>query len=177
MSAGLSLSKIRAISGAADQVFSSLSNGLIIYAVAVATASQNFGQIALLLTLLAAAIGVLRGALGTPLLLTAGRAASDIRREGSFAITSALLVSPVVAAVMWIVAGSGIRLSALLIIIATPVVLIEDVLRYVAIAEGRAHLAAFWDGLWFIGSAALLGATWLHLPLATTAYLLGGWAA
>jgi hypothetical protein len=177
MPAGLSLSKVRAISGAADQVFSSLSNGLIIYAVAVATASQNFGQIALLLTLLAAAIGVLRGALGTPLLLTAGRAASDIRREGSFAITSALLVSPVVAAVMWIVAGSGIRLSALLIIIATPVVLIEDVLRYVAIAEGRAHVAAFWDGLWFIGSAALLGATWLHLPLATTAYLLGGWAA
>ena len=177
MPAGLSMSKVRAISGAADQVFSSLSNGLIIYAVAVVTGSQDFGQIALLLTLLAAAIGVLRGALGTPLLLTAGRTSSDIRREGSFAITSALLVSPVVGAVMWVVAGPGIRLPALMIIIATPIVLTEDVLRYVAIAEGRAHVAALWDGLWFIGSAALLGATWLHLPVATTAYLLGGWAA
>jgi hypothetical protein len=171
------MSKFRALSGAADQVFSSLSNGLIIYAVAVVTASQIFGQIALLLTLLAAAIGVLRGALGTPLLLTAGGSSSDIRREGSFAITSALLVSPVVGAVMWAVAGPGIRLPALLIIVATPIVLIEDVLRYVAIAEGRAHVAALFDGLWFVGSAALLGATWLHLPVATTALLLGAWTA
>jgi hypothetical protein len=177
MPATLSMSKVRALSGAADQVFSSLSNGLIIYAVAVVTASQTFGRIALLLTLLAAAIGVLRGAFGTPLLLTAGRATSDIRREGSFAVTSALLVSPLVGVVMWVVAGPGMRMPALLIIVATPIVLVEDVLRYVAIAEGRAHVAAVWDGLWFAGSAALLGATWFHLPVATTAYLLGGWAA
>ena len=174
---GLSMSKVRAVSGAADQVFSSLSNGLIIYAVAVVTAIQNFGQIALLLTLLVAAIGVLRGALGTPLLLMAGRAPSDIRREGSFAVTSALLVSPIVGGVMWAVAGSGIRLPAMLIIVATPIVLVEDVLRYVAIAQGRPHVAALWDGVWFAGSAALLVATWVHLPVATTAYLIGGWTA
>ncbi|UMB70715.1 hypothetical protein [Mycobacterium paraterrae] len=177
MPAALSISKVRAISGAADQVFSSLSNGLIVYAVAVVTVSQRFGQIALLLTLLAAAIGVLRGALGTPLLLTAGSDPSEIRREGSFALTSALLVSPVVAAAMWAVAGPGIRTPALAIIVATPIVLAEDVLRYVAIAEGRPQVAAMWDGVWFTGSAALLGATWLHSSLATTTYLLAGWAA
>jgi len=171
------MSKVRAISGAADQVFSSLSNGLIVYAVAVVTASQRFGQIALLLTLLAAAIGVLRGALGTPLLLTAGNDPTEIRREASFALTSALLVSPVVALSMWIVAGPDIRLPALVIIGATPIVLVEDVLRYVAIAEGRPQVAAMWDGVWFTGSAALLGATWLHASRATTTYLLGGWAA
>jgi hypothetical protein len=173
----LSMSKVRAVSGAADQVFSSLSNGLIIYAVAVVTAAQNFGQIALLLTLLAAAIGALRGALGTPLLLMAGRARSDIRREGSFAVTSALLVSPIVGGLIWAVAGSGIRLPAILIIVATPIVLVEDVLRYVAIAQGRPHVAALWDGVWLAGSAALLVATWVHLPVATTAYLIGGWTA
>src|ERR1700758_3106280 len=177
MTEGLSMSKVRAVSGAADQVFSRLSNGLIIYAVAVVTATQNFGQIVLLLTLLAAAIGVLRGALGTPLLLTAGRARSDIRREGSFAVTSALLVSPIVGGVMWAVEGSGIRLPAMLIIVATPIVLVEDVLRYVAIALGRPHVAALWDGVWFAGSAALLVATWLHLPVAITAFLIGGWTA
>jgi hypothetical protein len=177
MISGLSMSKVRAISGAADQVFSSLSNGLIIYAVAVITAPENFGQIALLLTLLVAAVGLLRGALGTPLLLMGGRARSDIRREGSFAVTSALLVSPIVGGLIWAVAGSGIRLPAFLIIIATPIVLVEDVLRYVAIAEGRPHVAALWDGVWFAGSAALLVATWVHLPGITTAYLIGGWTA
>ena len=186
MTEGLSISKVRAVSGAADQVFSSLSNGLIIYAVAVVTATQNFGEIALLLTFLAAGGCVNRGALGTPLLLTAGRAPSDIRREGSFAFTSALLVSPIVGGVIWALEGPGppndvglgqIHLPAMLIIVATPIVLVEDVLRYVAIAQGRTHVAAFWDGVWFAGSAALLVATWLHLPVATTAYLIGGWTA
>jgi hypothetical protein len=172
---GLSMAKVRAVSGAADQLFSSLSNGLIMYAVAVVTAPESFGQIALLLTLLVAAIGVLRGALGTPLLLMAGRARSDIRREGSFAVTSALLVSPIVGGLIWAVAGSGIRLPAILIIVATPIVLVQDVLRYVAIAEGRPHVPALWDGVWLAGSAALLVATWVHLPVATTAYLIGGW--
>lgn len=171
------MSKVRAASGAADQLFSSLSNGLIIYAVAVVTAPENFGEIALLLTLLAAAIGVLRGALGTPLLLTAGRTRADIRREGSFAVTSALLVSPVVGGLMWAVKGSEIGLPATLIVVATPVVLVQDVLRYVAIAQGRPHVAALWDGVWFAGSAALLLASWSRLPVATTAHLVGGWSA
>jgi hypothetical protein len=177
MTEGSSMSKVRAVSSGAHQVFCGLSNGLVIYAVAVMTVAQNFGQIAVLLTLLAAAIGVLRGALGTPLLLMAGRARSDIRREGSFAFTSALLVSPIVASVMWAVQGSGIRLPAILIIVATPFVLVKDVLRQVAIAEGRPHVATRWDGVFFAGSAALLVAAWLHLPVATTSYLIGGWTA
>ena len=172
------MSKVRAVSSGAHEVFCGLSNGLIIYAIAGACAvAQNFGQIAVLLTLLAAAIGVLRGALGTPLLLMAGRARSDIRREGSLAFTSALLVSPIVASVMWAVQGSGIRLPAILIILATPFVLVKDVLRQVAIAEGRLHVATRWDGVFFAGSAALLVAAWLHLPVATTSYLIGGWTA
>jgi hypothetical protein len=171
------MSKLRAVSGAADQVFSSLSNGLIVYAVAVVTTINNFGQISLLLTLFLVAVGVLRGALGTPLLLMAGRALSDIRREGSFAVTTALLVSPIVGGVLWAVAGPGIRLPAMLIIVATPIVLVQDVLRYVAIAEGRPHIAALCDGVWAAGSAALLVATWVPLPVATTAFLIGGWTA
>jgi hypothetical protein len=177
MTKRLSMSKFCAVSGATDQIFSSLSNGLLIYAVAVVTSTQDFGQIALLLTLLAAAIGILRGALGTPLLLKAGAAQADIRREGSFAVTTALLVSPLVGGIMWAVAGSGIRLPAILIILATPIVLVQDVLRCVAIAEGRPQIAALWHGVWLVGSAALLGATWLQLPVANTDYLLGGWTA
>lgn len=175
MAERVSMSKVRAASGTADQVFSSLSNGLIIYAVAVVTTTDFLGQIALLLTLLAAAIGVLRGALGTSLLLTAGRAPSDIRREGAFAFTSALLVSPIVGAIMWAVEGPDMGLPVILIIVATPIVLVEDVLRYVAIAQGRPHVAALWDGVWFAGSAALWVTTWLRMPAATTTSLIGGW--
>ena len=177
MTEGSSMSKVRAVSSAAHQVFCGLSNGLFIYAIAVVTAAQNFGRIAVLLTLLAAATGVLSGALGTPLLLMAGRARSDIRREGSLAFTSALLISPIVASVMWAVQGSGIRLPAVLIILATPFVLVKDVLRQVAIAEGRLHVATRWDGVFFAGSAALLVAASLHLPVATTSHLIGGWTA
>jgi hypothetical protein len=78
---------------------------------------------------------------------------------------------------MWGVGGSEIPLPTTLIIAATPVLLVRDVLRHIAIAEGRPHIAVGWDGVWFTGSAALLGATWLHLPLATTPHLLGGWTA
>src|ERR1700722_8250175 len=163
MTDGSSMSKVRALSGGVRRVFSGLSNGPIIYAVAVVTVAQKFGQIAVLLTLLAAAIGVLRGALGAPLRLMAGSARSDIRRDGSFAFTTALLVSPIVGIVMWAIEGPGIRLPALLIIVATPIVLVKDLLRSVAIAEGRPHAAILWDGIWFAGSATLLVVAWLHL--------------
>ncbi len=171
------MSEVGAASSSACQIFSGISNGLIAYAVAVVTVTQNYGQIAVLLLLLAAAVGVLRGALGTPLLLMAGRARSDIRREGSFAVTSALLVSPLVGTLMWAVQGPGIRVPAVLIIAATPIVLMQDVLRSVAIAEGRPHVAMLWDAVFFTGSAGLLVAAWLHLPVTTTAYLIGGWSA
>lgn len=175
MAKHLTNSAARALSGVIDQVFSSLSNGLLIFAVAVVTPIGDFGEIALLLTLLSAAIGVLRGALGTPLLLTAGRDSSDIRKEGSYAFTTALLVSPIVGAVMWAVGAVGIGLPGILVIVATPISLAQDVLRFVAIARGRPHVAAFWDGIWFAGSAALLVATWFRLPMASTTSILVAW--
>lgn len=170
-----SKSRVRALSGTADQIFSSLGNGLILYAVAVVTASDTFGRIALLMTLLTAAIGLLRGALGTPLLLAADRSMAEIRDEGGHAVTTALLVSPVVAAAMWFVAGSDIRTEVIILMVATPVVLVQDVLRYVAIAEGRPQVAALWDGVWFVGSAVMLVTTWVGLRFATSANLLGVW--
>lgn len=177
MAKGSSMSKVRTSLSGADQVLASVSNDLVIYAVAVVTVTENFGRIAVLLALLVAAISVLRGALGTPLLLMAGSARSDIRREGSFAFTSALLVSPIVGIVMWAVEGSAIRVPALLIIAATPIALGKDILRSVAIAEGRAHAATLWNSVFFAGSAALLVAAWPHLRMSTTTYLIGGWAA
>ena len=111
-------SKLRALSGAMDQVFSSLSNGLIIYAIAVVASVGDFGRIALLMTLLAAAIGVLRGSLGTPLLLSSARSVEDVRREGSFAATTALVVAPIVGISMILVSDAAIRPELFLLLAA-----------------------------------------------------------
>jgi hypothetical protein len=168
-------SKARALAGGIDQVFSSLSNGLIIYAIAVVTSVADFGRIGLVMTLLAAAIGVQRGALGTPLLLSSAKSATDVRREGGYAVTTALIIAPVVGILMVTVAGSAVRTEALLLLLATPVVLIQDVLRYIAIAEGRSYIAAIWDGVWSAGSVLLLVGTWLKLPHITASFLLCAW--
>ena len=169
------LSRARALAGGIDQVFSSLSNGLIIYAIAVVTSVADFGRVGLVMTLLAAAIGILRGALGTPLLLSSAKSATDIRREGGYAVTTALFIAPVVGTAMVAVAGSAVRTQAVLLLLATPVVLVQDVLRYIAIAGGRSHIAAIWDGVWFAGSALLLVATWLRLPYITPTILVCAW--
>lgn len=168
-------SKARALAGGVDQVFSSLSNGLIIYAIAVVTSVADFGRVGLVLTLLSAAIGVLRGALGTPLLLSSAKSVTDVRREGGYAVTTALFIAPVVGILMVSVAGSAVRTEAVLLLLAAPVVLIQDVLRYIAIAQGRAHIAAVWDGVWSLGSALLLVGTWLKLPHITATFLVCAW--
>jgi hypothetical protein len=116
----------------------------------------------------------MRGTLGTTLLLKAGHEIHEIRREGSYAVTAALLISPVLAGAMWLV-NTGSPTTTLLIAIATPLALVQDVLRYVVIAEGRPHVAAMWDGVWFLGSFALLVCTWLHWRFVDVNFLIAGW--
>ncbi|MEV0672712.1 hypothetical protein [Mycobacterium sp. NPDC050441] len=168
-------SRARALVGGIDQAFSSVSNGLIVYAIAVVTSVADFGRIGLVMTLLAAAIGVQRGALGTPLLLSSAKAVTDLRREGGYAMTTALIIAPVVGIAMVAVAGSAVRTQAVLLMVATPVILVQDVLRYIAVAEGRSHIAAIWDGVWFAGSVILLVGTWFELPHFTATFLVCAW--
>ncbi|WP_156613718.1 hypothetical protein [Mycobacterium sp. 852002-51961_SCH5331710] len=59
---------------------------------------------------------------------------------------------------------------------AAPVVLVQDVLRYIAIAQGRSYIAAVWDGVWFVGSALLLVGTWLEVPHITASFLVCTWS-
>jgi hypothetical protein len=170
--------KLRGLSGAADSVLSSLSNGLILYSIAVVSTAQYFGRISLLLTLLAAVVGCLRGALGTSLLLMAAKGTDEIRREGSYAITAALALSPILVAFMWLLGGQAVGTAPMILVaVATPIVLVQDVLRYVVIAEGRPQVAAIWDGTWFLGSLGLLVSTWLGSQLVTVNILIGGWGA
>ena len=177
MSALTSTAKRRGFCVAVDQVFSSLSNGLILMAIAVVSTATDFGLISLLLLLLTAAVGCMRGALGTPLLLKAAGGTDEIRREGSFAVTAALAVSPWLVGVMWLLLnGRELGTPTLLVAIATPLVMVQDVLRYVVISEGRPDVAAVWDGLWFFGSVVLLASTWGRARFIDVNVLIGGWS-
>ena len=175
MSRLTSNAKFRAATGAADQIFSSLSNGMILYAVAVVSTAEFFGIISVQLTLLAAALGCLRGGLGTSLLLKAGEGADAIRRDGAHAVTFALLVSPFVAGAMWLFGGTETGAPTILIAVATPLVLVQDVLRYIVIAEGRPHVSALWDGVWFAGSVGLLVGCWFNRDFLSVTVLIAGW--
>lgn len=172
--ASANLRRLRAVSGVLDQLFSSIGNGVIIFAVAVVSPPQQFGHIAILMTALVAVMGCLRGALGTPLLLKADQSRERIRREGSYALAISFMVGPPLAATI-IVFGSDLGIAALFLGIASPFVLAQDVLRYVAIAEGRPYVAALWDGIWCAGSFALLVLSWSGYKFVTASVLLGGW--
>ncbi|WP_461165896.1 hypothetical protein [Tsukamurella serpentis] len=170
------MDKKNALAGSADQVFASLSNGLILYALAVVTGVDDFGFLSLLFTFLAAGIGLLRGALGTPLLLAADRGADGVHAEGRFAVSVAAGAGLVVGAiiVVWTVAGG--HPQAIVLGVVAPFVMMQDCLRYVAIGSGAPRVAATWDGLWFAGSAALLVTAWFVPSSLDQGVLISGWA-
>jgi hypothetical protein len=165
--------RTRVWSAAIDQVFSSASNGIFTFAVAVASTTQSFGEIVLMITALIAILVAQRGALGTPLLLKSDQTSERIRREGSFALLASLAIGCAALGVM-VTFGYAFGLPAVLLAVSAPIVLCQDVLRYVTIAEGRPHVAATWDGVWFLGTVLLLVSAWLKLS--TVPWLIGGWA-
>jgi hypothetical protein len=166
--------KTRVWSTVIDQVFSSASNGIFTFAVAVASTTQSFGQIILMVTALITVLGVQRGALGTPLLLKSDQTTEQIRRDGSFALVAGLATGCAVLVVM-VTFGHAVGLPAVLLGLSAPILLCQDVLRYVTFADGRPQVAATWDGIWFLGTLLLLVSTWLKL--ATVPWLIGAWAA
>ncbi|MEB3980323.1 hypothetical protein OQ968_03490 [Mycobacterium sp. 663a-19] len=165
--------RTRVWSAVVDQVFSSASNGIFTFAVAVASSTRSFGEIVLMITALTALLGAQRGAVGTPLLLKSDQTTVQIRREGSHALLAGLVVGCVVLGVM-VVFGYALGLPAVLLAVAAPIVLCQDILRYVAISDGRPQVAATWDGVWFLGTVLLLVSAWLRLS--TVPWLIGGWA-
>jgi hypothetical protein len=166
--------KTRVWSTLIDQIFSSASNGIFTFAVAVASTTQSFGEIILMFTALLGVLGAQRGALGTPLLLKSDQTAEQIRRDGSFALVAGLAAGCAVLAVL-VICGQSVGLPAVLLGISAPILLCQDVLRYVTLAEGRPHVAATWDGVWFLGTLVLLVSVWLKLS--TVPWLIGAWAA
>ena len=97
-----------------------------------------------------------------------------IRQEGSFALVASLTIGVAVFAVV-LVFGWTVGLPAILLAASAPIVLCQDVLRFVAIAEARPHVAAVWDGIWFVGAVLFTASFSAGLRIATVPLLIGGW--
>lgn len=167
-------SRVRALSGALDQAFSSISNGFIVYAVAVVASPEAFGNITILMTSLMAALSCVRGGFGIPLLLKADHSIEDVRREGSFALVVVFLLGPVVSLGMLVIAPR-VDVAVIALALSAPFVLGQDVLRYVAMASGRPHVAAIWDGVWSVGTLGALVCAWIGFPFVNAGAVLGSW--
>lgn len=163
-----------ALAGVLDQAFSSISNGFIVFAVAVVASPQSFGQITLIMTSLMAVLSCFRGGFGIPLLLKADQTLLQVRREGSFALAAALVVGPVVSIVILLMAPR-LDSAAIALAVSAPFVLAQDTLRYVAITAGRPFVAALWDGIWCLGTLLVLVCSWLGLSVINAGLVLALW--
>jgi O-antigen/teichoic acid export membrane protein len=174
VTASVAPSRLRALSGALDQAFSSTSNGFIIFAVAVVASPEAFGHITILMTSLMAVLSCLRGGLGIPLLLKANQSSEDVRREGSLALATVLVVSPFVSIGM-LTATPQVGFGAVSLVVFAPFVLGQDVLRYVSMAAGRPQVAALWDGIWCLGTLLALICSWFGFTFVSMGSVLACW--
>jgi O-antigen/teichoic acid export membrane protein len=166
------------LAGGIDQVLSSVSNAVVVFAVARAGRAAEFGHAALMFSIVAAAIGIARGAIGTPLLLSGGQDPARIRRESRSAAAAAMTFGGAVAVVT---VGASIAVHApglgLAFAVSAPLVLAQDALRFVGITLGEPQIALASDAVWTLGALALLGLTWLEPGRITAAALVWGWGA
>lgn len=158
----------------ADQALSSMTNVVAVLVVARQVDAASFGSFSLAYVVLTLFLGVSRAFFGLPLSLSAraGRASSRLLFEKALAalLVAALPISVVVFVVGSTLSGSwhGSHSTAIVAVaVATPLVLLQDVARYYALAVGRAGVALLADLVWFVGVVALLLAPLPPLALFT----------
>ena len=133
--------------GIVDQGLCSISNLLLAVATARSVGVRDFGLFGLALGFYLSALGIARSLVGVPLTLTPedSRGSSKLRA----ALGSALLIG-VCAATVMVVTGLVMRADEVWYVIALglPVLLVQDTLRYAAIARLTPRTAAVSDGIW-----------------------------
>ncbi|MCW2738725.1 hypothetical protein [Nocardioides sp.] len=150
--------------GVIDQAFSSLSNVLFLVAAARGAGVDEFGAVSFAYALFAFGLAVQRSSLGLLVSLSAGS-----NRPPPMVLS---LAWAAVVATLGVVLGStiGDGGSAAYYVLVGACLLIypQDLLRYGAIAEGRAHSAVASDGAWLAVTLGLLVANLAGLRLEVT---------
>lgn len=160
------------------QGLSSASNFGLTVAVLAAATQRQFATFSICVTASFVVVQIARAAIGLPvLILCSGR-----EQEGEAAALGAALAAGMLAGAALMIAGlvagrylDGARAQLLVLGAATPLLVLQDVARYVAFARGRPSLAAAGDGSWIalqVAAMALLRAMGHASPVA----LLGVWA-
>lgn len=170
------LARVRAVSSTLDTAMSSASNGLIVMAVARVTSVDAFGVASLLFAAMAAALCVVRGAAGTPIMLAAGRGPADLRKEAGFATTGVIVFAMIVSFAVALTATlMGEPALGLIFALVIPLVLVVDVFRYSVISASKPHVALLWDGVWALGSAVVFAISIVNRSALTENGVLLAW--
>jgi len=136
----------------ADQVMSNASNLLFTVLVAGLTAPATFGRFAVAYSVLTFGVAAWRNGLGYQVSMKAGDW-SAVQEESNRAVWATLAITPAFAVVVLAVAGIGQSASAELawgLAVATPFVLVQDLLRYAAVAARRTSAALVSDSVWTV---------------------------
>ncbi|NLT55943.1 MAG: hypothetical protein GXX79_15610 [Actinomycetales bacterium] len=159
----------------ADQGASSLSNLLAVVLVARALGEQEFGRFAIAYAILVSALGVSRSWFGTSISLRTTREA--VRAETAASLGALSVLSPLLLLVVmvpaWAVTDGRDAVLTCLVAVSTPVVCLQDALRFGAVASRRPGVALASDLTWLLAMAAIF-------PVANrlgAAVLLSAWTA
>src|SRR3954451_16213609 len=131
-----------------DQALSSVSNLLAVVLVGKVSTADEFGRFSLAYAVLTVVVTLNRAYLANRVSLSPSNAAAE--RATATSVGAVLCLAPAVVTVVWVVArlsGGGGPL-VLLVALATPVVCIQDLLRFGAVATHRPGVALVSDGLW-----------------------------
>lgn len=165
-----------AVVGLIDQGASSATNLFAVLAVAASLDADGFGVFSVVYAGLTLGLGLGRSYLGLPIALESADPRSSRSYNGAVTLVSlaALPLTLLLGALGWAVAaGEGFGWIGLVVAVATPLVMLQDLGRFHAMAQGRPGLALISDLLWLVGAASL----WVLRDLMTTQGTLGVWLA
>lgn len=162
--------------GITDQVLSSASNMLAVFAIAGVSTIVQFGSISLAIAGVMAMVLLCRGLLGTPIALLSGEPVR-LQDEANHALALAAVLGLVVGVIIAVCATfTNDPWSVALVGMAAPAILIQDSARYACVAAEKPAIAVASDGSWAAGSALLfIVAGWLA-PDVSARVAVGAWA-
>lgn len=133
-----------------DQGLSSISNVLAIILVARALDAEAFGTFSLAFAVLAFGLALVRGFLGTRISLTRSSSLATVMTGDAIGAMLVLspLVSLVVLGVSAMLGGFEVAPEMLVVAVAAPIVYLQDLVRFGAIAAGRPWAAVGSDATW-----------------------------
>lgn len=160
----------------ADQAIASLSNVVMVVIAARALSPGDFGGFAVAMAVYAFLVGVARGIVTEPLLVTGFDGTDGRGAEPAGAMTAVGVLGGVLCGLGGVVVGGTAGRSLLALAPFLPLLLLQDAWRYVAFAARRPVGALVVDAVWLVAQAG--ASVWLILgDAADPAVFMAAWAA